>query len=209
MNLSKQITSLFSLLLFFPLLVMAAEGEARLDRFSKGLVSLEANFTQTVYNSRLEEVQSTRGLFQMKRPSRFRWDYQQPYEQQIVADGKKLWVYDVDLEQVTVKKLDTAMGNTPALLLSNPALLTKSFHIHERGEESGLVWLELEAKQQDHTFEHLRLGFDGDSLRVMELVDSFGQMTRLAFSAVIRNPRLTDQDFEFSPPKGVDVVGEQ
>lgn len=199
---------LLALLIQFP--ASAADGKAQLDRFFSGLNTLQANFKQTVYSARLEPTQTAEGVFKMSRPGKFRWDYQLPYEQLIVADGKKLWIYDVDLEQVTVKSLDSALGNTPALILSNPEGLSKSFDIEEAGQEEGVTWLELrEKKKQELTFKHLRLGFVAAGLQIMELVDSFGQLTRLEFSSVRRNVRLNSDEFSFTPPQGVDVVGEE
>lgn len=202
---------LFGLLsLNFSLTAVAGEGEAQLERFFSGLTTLEAEFRQSIYNARLEPVQSAEGMFQMKRPGKFRWDYTRPYEQLIVADGKKLWIHDVDLEQVTVKSMDNALGNTPALLLSNPERVSQTFRLIESGKEEGVSWLALEPRQEaERTFEHLRLGFQDNQLRLMELVDSFGQMTRLEFSAIRRNVALPADHFRFVVPDGVDVVGEE
>lgn len=185
-----------------------AGGRERLDAFFKDVRSLRGEFTQTVLDSRMKVGEQARGTLALQRPGKFRWDYKAPYHQIIVADGSKVWIYDIELEQVTVKPLDHAVGNTPAQLLSSGENLDKSFTITEQGKADNLEWVELTPKQQDSSFERVRLGFDQRDLRSMELKDNFGQTTRLQFSNLERNPKLVPSLFDFKPPPGVDVVGE-
>jgi outer membrane lipoprotein carrier protein len=182
----------------------------RLANFFKSVDTLRAGFEQTVLDANQKETQRAQGTFVMQRPNKFRWDYRQPYEQLIVADGTKLWIFDKDLEQVTVKKLDEALGNTPALLLSGSRSLESSFKVVEKGATAdGLSWVELIPTEGDSAFTTLRLAFGARNLEAMELVDSFGQTTRLRFSNVESNARVRADEFEFTPPDGVDVVGDQ
>ena len=187
----------------------AASATDRLNDFFKNVHSLRAEFQQIVTDPRGKTIQDARGTFLMQRPNKFRWNYQKPYEQTIVADGAKLWAYDKDLEQVTVKKLDEALGNTPALLLSGAKPLMENFRITELTDrKDGLQWATLAPKNEEANFKQVRLAFGKQSLEVMELVDSFDQTTQLRFSNVQINVKLAANEFQFTPPKGVDVVGE-
>jgi len=187
----------------------AASATERLTDFFKNVQSLRAEFQQIVTDPRGKTIQDAHGTFLMQRPNKFRWNYQKPYEQVIVADGTRLWVYDKDLEQVTVKKLDEALGNTPALLLSGAKPLTENFHIAELTDrKDGLQWTTLTPKNDEANFKQVRLAFGKQSLEVMELVDSFEQTTQLRFSSVQSNVKFTANEFQFTPPKGVDVVGD-
>lgn len=192
----------------FSLPLQAGTGSERLQRFFYHLNGLKADFTQTVIDSHAVTLQNASGTLVLLRPGRFRWDYETPYRQLIVADGKKVSIYDPDLDQVTVKLLDQTIGNMPALLLSNDHPPEDSFNISELGEKDGLEWLELDPKARDTSFEKIRLAFNEQTLQIMELVDSFGQTTRLVFSNLQRNPHIDPESFQFSPPPGVDVIGD-
>ena len=188
----------------------AASATGRLNDFFKNVQSLRADFQQVVTDPRGKTIQDARGTFLMQRPNKFRWNYQKPYEQIIVADGANLWVYDKDLEQVTVKKLDQALGNTPALLLSGAQPLAENFRMTELTDrKDGLQWTVLTPKNDEANFQQVRLAFGKQSLEVMELVDSFEQTTQLRFSNVQSNIKFTAREFKFTPPKGVDVVGDE
>jgi len=194
--------------LWFSPLASAGEAMDRLNAFFAASGGMRADFVQTVQGSAFAQPERSSGSLMMLRPGRFRWDYREPYAQQIVADGERLWVYDADLEQVVVKPMDEALGDTPALLLSGDATAPQRFVIHELPEpRDGLRWVQLLPRQKDTGFEELRLGFDARSLRRMELVDGFGQLTRLDFSNVQENVTLPADAFRFVPPKGVDVIG--
>jgi outer membrane lipoprotein carrier protein len=180
----------------------------RLQAFFKEVQALQGDFTQTVFDQHMKVKERAQGNFALQRPGKFHWDYQAPYHQLIVANGRKVWIYDSELEQVTVKKLDEAVGTTPAQLLSSGESLERNFAINEVGAKDDLEWVELIPREKDTSFERVRLGFDQHDLRIMELMDNFGQTTRLEFSHLQHNPRLAATLFEFIPPPGVDVVGE-
>ncbi len=197
------------LALLLPLSAKAGSGLERLDNFFEGLGSLRANFEQTVIDASAFSLQESAGVLIMQRPDKFLWDYQRPYQQVIIADGKKIYIYDADLEQVTVKVMQKSMGDTPMLLLSSGGALADSFVITETGEDSGLEWLELKPRAQQSNFSMMRLAFDNQTLRIMELVDSFDQTTRLQFSEIKRNPKIDSALFKFVAPPGVDVIEER
>ncbi len=202
------ISQLVLIMLFMPLSANAGSGLDRLNHFFEGLTGLRANFEQTVIDASAFSLQESRGVLVMQRPDKFLWDYQQPYQQAIIADGKKIYIYDADLEQVTIKPMQKSMGDTPMLLLSSGGALDDSFVITANGADSGLEWLTLKPKAQQTNFTMMRLAFDAKTLRVMELVDSFDQTTRLLFSDMQRNPRIDNSLFKFVAPDGVDVIEE-
>jgi outer membrane lipoprotein carrier protein len=170
--------------------------------------SARAQFAQTVLDRNGQVTQQASGVMEFSRPGKFRWTYEKPYEQLIVGDGVKLWVYDKELEQVTVRKLGEALGNSPAALLAGDNEIEKFFNLKDIGTRDGLEWLEATPKAKDTTFEFIRMGFAGSTLKVMELKDSFGQSTVIRFDKLERNPRLAASQFKFTPPKGADIVGE-
>ena len=143
---------------------------------------------------------------QFVRPGKFRWEYDKPYEQTIVGDGAKLWIYDKDLNQVTVRKLDAALGSSPAALLAGSNEIEKAYDITIWVRRT--VWIGCEAipKSKDTTFERIKLGFGRGGLEAMELRDQFGQSTVIKFASVERNPRISPDVFRFTPPKGADVI---
>lgn len=196
---------LFSL---FPLLGHAGSIE-RLKSFMEGSRSAQAEFSQTVMDKNGKKLQSAAGTMQFVRPGKFRWVYQKPYEQVIVGDGAKFWLYDVDLNQVTVKKLDAALGSSPAALLAGNNEIEHSFGLKDVGNQAGLDWVEAKPKSRETNFEVILLGFDAQGeLAAMELHDNFGHATVLRFSNLKRNPSLAPGLFRFIPPKGADVLGD-
>ena len=202
----------WAVVLLMPVAAHAAslsEGQTRLERFLSQLDTMEAQFVQTLINPRGELIEESRGMLWLSRPGKFRLHYTNPYEQLYVADGSKMWMYDRDLEQVTVKEQTDALGSTPALLLSSSEPLENNFSIKELGAHEGFLWLELKPKAADSNFDFVRLAIEGDVLRAMEMVDGFGQTTRLFFETVVRNQKIADDKFRFQPPPGVDVIGEQ
>jgi outer membrane lipoprotein carrier protein len=181
----------------------------RLHAFITEVHTLSADFDQTVLDPNHKQIQSAQGTLYLQRPGRFRWDYITPNKQLLVGDGKKVWFYDAELEQVTVKNQDAALGGSPAMLLSGDQPLEQSFKVTERGAKDGLDWLELSPKTKDTEFSTVRLGFRADALEAMDLTDGFGQTTHLHFTHQQRNPPLKSDLFKFVPPEGVDVVGDQ
>lgn len=186
-----------------------ADAEARLSAFVAASKGLKANFSQTVIDRNGRKTQSASGELAFSRPGKFRWTYSQPYAQVLVGDGKKLWIYDADLQQVTVKKLDQAIGGSPAALLAGDNDIKRLFNLRDSGNRDGLDWIEATAKAKDSGFESVQLGFKGEQLQAMVLKDNFGQTTRLAFSQLQLNPSLPASLFRFSVPKGADVIGDQ
>jgi outer membrane lipoprotein carrier protein len=176
----------------------------------KGLLqqttSGKARFAQIVVDKNLKELQKATGTMQFVRPGRFRWEYDKPYEQSIVGDGNKLWIYDKDLNQVTVRKLDKALGGSPAALLAGSNEMEKLYTLTNLGPQEGLDWLEAVPKSKDNTFERIRLGFGPAGLEAMELRDQFAQTTVIKFAGVERNPKIAPEVFRFTPPKGADVI---
>ena len=184
---------------------------ASIDRFQsfvRGTQSAKADFEQKVYDRNKKLVQESRGTFSFVRPGKFRWAFSKPYAQLIVGDGEKVWVHDSDLNQVTVRKLTHALGATPAALISGSADVEKSFEFTDSGESEGLQWLDARPKEKDAGFERIRMGFGAAGIDAMELVDQFGQTTRLRFTNFERNPRLDPATFRFTPPKGADLLGQ-
>jgi len=209
----RQFVSLLSLVfIVFSSSAVAGTAEQRLERFFKQVTSMRADFTQSVVGEGKRAPEKSEGVLQMQRPGKFRWEYRVPYEQQIIADGKKLWIYDVEMEQVIVKPLDLALGDTPAVLLSGGADIADKFDITEitveKQNDASLFWMQLVPKKQEANFEKLLLAFTGDNLKIMELKDAFGQVTRLTFSNLEQNPSIDASVFTFIPPAGVDVIND-
>lgn len=208
---TKLITRYFitALALAWSLSLMAAEsGIEELNEFVQTVETFQADFTQTVFSPNGEVMEEAQGTFALDRPGRFRWDYQDPYPQHIVADGQRIWFYDVDLEQVTVNSQLEALADTPATLLSGEKKPEDKYLLTNIPSDDGMLWVELVPKDEGSSFQTIVLAFDKIGLRQMIMKDSFDQKTRLVFNKVIENPKLADDLFVFTPPEGVDVVGE-
>lgn len=190
----------------------AAHAGAReqLDSFTRGLKGLEGQFTQQVFDESGRARESSSGRVALSAPRLFRWEYREPYPQLIVADGKTVWVHDPDLEQVTRRPQGGAEQDSPLAALIDPARLDRDYIVEEAGQADGLDWLQLKPRQggEDAAFQSARLGLDGDALVRMDIVDALGQHTRIEFSGWKRNPSFAADTFRFTPPPGVDVVGE-
>lgn len=187
----------------------ANEGKKQLDGFLAKLTTLQSEFVQSLVDANGKVLDESEGVMHISRPGKFRLEYTSGSNNQLyVADGKKVWIYDRDLAQVTVKKQDDALGSTPALLLSSTAPIEKNFRVKELGFHENLQWLELKPLKSEGNFEYVRLAMEGKTLRAMEMIDGFGQSTRLYFKTVQRNAKIADSLFKFTPPKGVDVVGD-
>lgn len=180
----------------------------QLQAFLKSSKSLTADFKQVLINEAGNPYQTSYGVFYLQRPGKFRWNYQKPFQQQIVSTSGKVWFYDTDLDQVTIKKLDESVGSTPALLLSGNISLEDNFIMKDQGVEGDLTWIKLLPKNQDSSFKYILIGLDKGALSGMELSDNFGQLTRIYFSNVILNPTIKASLFEFQAPKGADVFSE-
>jgi len=184
----------------------AADAALRLERYLDELTSLRAEFRQSVTDARGRAIERAEGTMSLLRPGRFRWEYRVP-EQLIVSDGKTIWHYDIELEQVTIREAGATLAGTPAQLLAGQADLDEEFSITDAGEGEGLQWSLLTPRRPDPDFRELRLGFDGRELRRMRLFDRLDQITELELLQIERNPRLDPSLFTFKPPPGVDVVG--
>lgn len=188
----------------------AASGIEQLRVFLTGTQSAKGEFTQRVTRRDGTAVgKPSRGSFVFQRPGRFRWIYEQPYEQVLVSDGQRLWLYDRDLNQVTVRKLAASLPASPASILFGANDFEREFEVAEDGAADGLAWIAARPRTRDTTFERIRIGFKDGLPAAMELVDSFGQTSRLAFSKLERNPRIEAETFRFVPPKGADVLEEK
>ena len=170
--------------------------------------ALSADFRQVAIDESGAAGQISYGVFYLHRPGQFRWNYLKPFSQEIVANAGKVWFYDADLEQVTIKKLDRSLGSAPALLLSGDIDLEDNFTVQRQGERDGLSWVKLLPKNEDSSFKYIVIGLDHGVLANMELNDNFGNLTRIYFVNVKINPPLAEDLFRFTPPPGVDVFEE-
>lgn len=180
-----------------------------LNAFTKGLKGLDGQFTQQVYDNRDKLKETSSGHVQLSVPRLFRWEYMKPYPQLIVADGKKVWIYDHDLEQVTVRPQGMEEQSSPLAALFEPSKLDGKFVVRETGVADGLDWLSLTPKNEDEaSFRSARLGFSNAQLVKMEVRDAVGQRTEIRFGPWTRNPGFAVGTFEYTPPAGIDVIGE-
>lgn len=198
---------LAALLTFFPTGVSAGSLE-RFAEFIDRTLTARGGFEQKIFDRNRRLLQESSGVLAFSRPGKFRWRYEKPYAQLIVGDGSKVWIYDEDLKQVTVKNLGQALGSTPAALLAGNNEAMRAFTLADRGEKGGLEWLEAVPRDREGNFQSIRMGFGASGLAAMELVDSLGQRTELKFISLRRNPRLDPGLFRFSPPEGADVIGD-
>ncbi|MFN0317686.1 MAG: outer membrane lipoprotein chaperone LolA [Burkholderiales bacterium] len=198
---------LFGLWLGVFSLVAFAGSIEKLQAFIGETQSGKANFAQSQLDKKGKKISATSGKLSFSRPGKFRWEYEKPYEQLIVGDGAKLWVYDKDLNQVTVKKMDGALGNSPAALLAGNNEIENYYQLSAKGMKNGLDWLEAFPREES-MFQKVRMGFNGNTLEAMELFDHLGQVTSIRFSKVERNPVLASGVFSFTPPAGADVITE-
>ena len=193
--------------LFYPAFSIAGEGRILLDKFLTQTNTMSANFKQVLQSSEGNLLQESEGQFYLQRPGKFRWNYTSPYPQEIVSDGDNVWIFDVDLEQVTVQKQASTLNNTPMALIESRENLETVFEIIERGEDAGMQRIELRNRKPDADFSRILLGLDEQGLRYLQLFDQFEQTTYIHFLDLESNPELDAAIFEFTPPEGVDVFG--
>ena len=199
------------LLLLLLLASEAALGASTVDDLKSLLrqtTTARAHFAQIVLDSNMKTLQQATGTMQFSRPGKFRWEYDKPYEQLIVGDGTRVWLYDKDLNQVTVRRFDRALGSSPAALLAGSNEIDRDYDLTGMSSRDGLDWLEAVPRTRDTAFERILLGFGKSGLEAMELRDQFGQITVIKFSTIERNAKLAPELFRFTPPKGVDVISE-
>ncbi len=181
----------------------------RLRAFVRDTQTARAQFTQTNVDRNGRVTQSATGEFLLERPGKFRWTVAKPYKQLLVGDGQRVWVFDEDLNQVIVRRMGEALGATPAALLSGNQDVEQAFTWKDLGASNGLDWLSATPAGKESTFQEIRLGFDASTLVALELFDAFGQRSVVKFSGFERNPKLAATLFQFTPPKGADVLGEK
>lgn len=186
---------------------LAAHADAAdsLREFVRDAKTGRAAFTQTVTSPDGARKKNSAGHFEFSRPNRFRFTYTQPFEQTIVADGQKVWIYDADLNQASSRKMSQALGATPAALLAGGAL-DKDFELKPEPARDGLEWVQAVPKAKDGGFQQLRIGFKGKTLATLEIIDSFGQKSLLQFNGLETNVALAPERFRFTPPQGAEVV---
>jgi outer membrane lipoprotein carrier protein len=182
-----------------------ADAVETLRAFVREVKSGRATFTQTVTSPDGVKKRASSGTFEFARPDRFRFAYAKPFEQLIVGDGAKVWIYDADLNQASSRRMSAALGATPAALLAGDSL-DRDFTLAPLAAQDGVEWAEAKPKQKDAQFQSLRVGFRAGRLAAVEIVDAFGQKSALAFEAFEANARVVPETFRFVPPKGVDVI---
>jgi outer membrane lipoprotein carrier protein len=190
-----------------------ASGLDSLETFVKSAKSGRAEFTQVVTGPAKEgqgaRSKTSSGTFEFARPNRFRFDYKKPFEQVIVADGQTLWLYDVDLNQVTARKQSQVLASTPAALIAaapDLGALRKDFNLEAAREKDGLQWVQATPKIKDGQLHSVSVGFRGNELAKLEILDSFGQRSVLTFTKMDLNVAVSPERFQFKPPQGADVV---
>ena len=197
-------------IIFMALATTLAQASATQDlhRFFNQVQRYQARFTQVTVDEEKKPIQESSGNLWIERPGKFRWNYSAPFEQQIVGDGKQVWVYDVELKQVAVRGMQGALGATPAILLAGKGNLETVFTNKDLGREGALDWVQLKPKKKDGGFEDLRIGFEKGKIRNLEMVDGFGQTTRVTLHDAQENAAIGAEKFNFKPPVGVDVITE-
>lgn len=192
----------------FPSSARAASPAGDIEKYLAGLSTWSADFQQTIDDGNGKVLRSAAGKFYLQRPGKFRWDYSEPSEQLVLADGKQIWFYDKDLAQANVRDMDSTLASTPAMLLSGGGSVSSQFDITVLPANGGLQWFQLIPKHPDTDFQLVRIGFDKDGeLASMFLADKLNQVTQLTFTHPTRNPKFAPDLFSFSPPPGVDVIG--
>jgi len=205
----KSILTLLSFITWSVLLTsnaFANPGTEALYRFFDEIYSFKARFGQIVLDESLTEIDDGQGTVWVQRPGLFRWNYELPEAQEIVGDGEHVWIYDVELEQVTVQSQPLALGSSPALLLSESGDIEKSHIIEEIGAQGRFDWVNLIPKDPESEFREIRIGFEDNRLRLMELLDNLGQRTRISFVDLKENQPIPESVFNFVPPDGVDII---
>jgi outer membrane lipoprotein carrier protein len=184
-----------------------ASAAGEVEKFLDGVMSWSAEFAQTIDDGHGNVVRSASGRLYLQKPGKFRWDYREPSEQVIVADGKQIWFYDKDLQQANVRDMDGSLASTPAVLLSGGATVSSQFDVKALPKQGGLDWYQLAPKHPDSDFQLVRIGFVKGELASLFLADKLNQITQVTFTNPKRNEKLLPDLFNFTPPPGVDVIG--
>ena len=201
---------LFLVAFLFPFTALAQGSSLeRFQAYVRTTQAAQAEFEQKVFDRNGKMTQESRGSFAFLRPGKFRWTYAKPNPQLIVGDGERVWIYDEDLKQGTVRRMEKAIGSTPAALLAGASEIEKAFELKDAGDQDGLAWVEAKPREKEAGFERVRMGLATAGVEAMELFDHFGQRTVLRFSKIVRNPQIDPSQFRFTPPKGADVLGDK
>jgi outer membrane lipoprotein carrier protein len=184
-----------------------ASATTEVEKYLGGLATWSADFTQTIDDGHGKVIRSAAGKLYLQKPGKFRWDYAQPSEQLILADGKQIWFYDKDLQQANVRDMNDSLANTPAVLLSGGGPVSSQFDVTALPPSDGLQWYQLIPKHTDTDFQLVRIGFRNSELASMFLADKLNQVTQLTFTNPKRNAKFAPDLFAFVPPPGVDVIG--
>jgi outer membrane lipoprotein carrier protein len=198
-------------ILYFSLVFSAFAENTKnaLDHFLNNLESFKADFTQTLSNERGDILETSSGEVFLQNPGKFRWVYKEPYSQLIITDGVTLWLYDEDLEQVTIRDISTTIDKTPAAVISGQENINEHYVSTDMGEIEGYDWMELTPKDIENQYSSVRLGFDKNELGMMVLFDNLGQITRIDFENPVRNKRFGGPLFTFEIPENVDVIDDR
>lgn len=178
------------------------------EKYLNGVTTWSADFTQTINDANGKTLRSAAGKLSLQKPGKFRWDYTEPSEQLILADGKQIWFYDKDLQQANVRDVDQSLASTPAVLLSGGATVSSEFDVTALPKKEGMDWYQLVPKHANSDFQLVRIGFLKGELASMFLADKLNQITQLSFSNSKRNDKFPPDLFTFVPPPGVDVIGQ-
>jgi outer membrane lipoprotein carrier protein len=179
-----------------------------LKRFLTEIKTYSAEFDQVVLDENLQQIDEAGGTLTIMRPGRFRWDYYPPAEQQIIGDGEKVWIYDLELKQVIVRDQLSSLGDTPAILLAGESVKLNQYTLEDRGQQGAVQWVKIIPRSDTSGFDDIQVGFIESALSVMVLVDGLGQTTRINFNNGSENVPLPEEQFMFIPPDDVDVIDE-
>lgn len=200
---------IFLLAVLLSTVVNASTGLDQLNRFHSDVASLQGKFIQVLRDDKGNKVQESKGTVWIKRPGLFRWEYTDPYPQTIVGDGRQIWIYDPELEQVTVKKESNAVGKAPALVLSGKQPLNKNFVVTEVQRSDGYDWVSLVPKKEDSDFSEISVAFKKNTLAILELKDKLGQKTSIHFIGLKVNSDIDKNRFKFRMPPNTDIIGDE
>lgn len=189
-------------------MAQAGPARAQLEQFANELKTLEASFEQKIITTGGLVEDESSGQLWIAHPNRFRWEYGGDFPELVIADGEKVWLYDEMLEQVTIKQQSNLTSDSPLMLLTDLSQLDAQFDVRELGNANGLDLLELKPRDAESQFERILLGLENDSVKLMTMEDAFGLRTEIRFRDIRRNPELGDELFQFTPPDGVDVIGD-
>ena len=188
---------------------IAYEKPDPLQQFLAGLDTLQSRFTQILIGTKGNVLEEATGVLIMQNPGKFYWSYQSPYIQSIITNGQTLWIYDEDLEQVTIKDVNETLNDSPAAILSGSENLDNHFTVHDKGMIEGVNMYELNPKNSENQFQSIHIGFHGEDLFLMVMYDNLGQVTRINFKDPVRNAAVDTKKFEFVPPSGVDIIDDR